>query len=72
MPRMKVKDLRPGDLVDLEGDKYADPNNNPTFQCLYAMVIDTKRESRECIAVEFDGFDVVGFPPNHTVEVCPE
>ena len=68
--RKRIDQLNVGDLVDLEGDPYADPNHtNPAFPFEYAEVCEIERETPNCIAVGFEGFDVVGFPPDHTVEV---
>jgi hypothetical protein len=65
-----VKDLRIGDAVDLEGDPYADPNQeNPALECEYQQVYSVERETGDCVAVGFDGFDIVGFPPDHLVTV---
>lgn len=65
----KISELIPGDLVDLENDKYADPKGNPLLECEYVTVDSIERESPECIAVYFRGFDMVGFPPDHVVKV---
>jgi hypothetical protein len=66
----RVVDLRPGDYVDLEGDRFADPlRNKPTLQFIYQMVDAVERETADCVAVWFDGFDCVGFPPDHLVAV---
>lgn len=66
---IKVEDLKQGDLVDLEGDVYADPeNNNPMFT-EYLEVENVEIETPECVLVYFEGFDAVGFPTGHTVTV---
>jgi hypothetical protein len=65
----KVSDLKEGDLVDLQGDKFADPNENPTFESEYQIVESIEIESAGCIAVHFTGFDTVGFPPDHKLPV---
>lgn len=68
----RVDELKPGDLVDLEGDEFADPNGtNETFPFEYTEVEEAKRETSTCVAVAFLGFDVVGFPPDHVVKVSP-
>lgn len=65
-----VIELRPGDLVDLEGDAFADPEyRNPAFPFELAAVAAVERETFDCVAVAFEGFDVVGFPPSHFVQV---
>ncbi|MDR6775690.1 hypothetical protein [Azospirillum sp. BE72] len=63
-------DLQVGDFVDLEGDPYADPrHDHPAFDCLFMEVVDVERESETCVAIGFEGFDVVGFPPDHVLKV---
>lgn len=62
--------LRVGDLVDLAGDPFADPNSDDiSLDCEYAVVCEINREADDCIAVGFEGFDVIGFPPDHIVWV---
>jgi len=66
---VNVRDLREGDYVDLEGDKYADPNNSPFLQSEYVIVAENpKQETENCVAVGFESFDVVGFPSDHMVK----
>jgi hypothetical protein len=66
---VQVSELRVGDLVDLEGDPYADPRRDPMncFEFELAEVASVERETADCVAVGFEGFDVVGFPPHHIV-----
>jgi len=60
----------PGDLVDLEGDKYADPkSDNVSLQCEYMSVVHVEQETPQCVAVAFECFDVVGFPTYHKLRV---
>lgn len=64
-----VADLQEGDLVDLEGDPYADPRrDHPEFEFEYQEVLTVEQETPECVAVGFD-FDVIGFPTNHVLTV---
>lgn len=66
-----VSELRCGDRVDLQRDKYADPaGDKPELECEYATVCEIERETPDCIAIGFDGFDVVGFPLGHMVKVA--
>lgn len=68
----RVDELKPGDLVDLEDDEFADPNGtNETFPFKYVEVEKVERETIICVAVAFLGFNVVGFPPDHVVKVSP-
>lgn len=64
-------DLQPGDMVDLEGDPFADPErSNIALDCEYQIVCDVERETAGCVAVGFEGFDVIGFPPGHHLRVA--
>lgn len=64
-----VCELRPGDLVDLEGDLIADPDaTNPWYPYEYMEVIAVTEETPACTLVAFDSA-LVGFPPWHFVEV---
>lgn len=68
MCEKQVKDLNPGDLIDLEGDPYADPNSDIlAFKYEYAMVDAIDHETGNCTAVWILGVDCFGFPPAHTV-----
>lgn len=60
----------PGDLVDLEGDQYADPGNDNThLQSELVEVACVEQETPRCVAIGFEGFDVVGFPTHHLLRV---
>lgn len=68
--QIEVKNIRAGDLVDLQGDKFADPKRDNIFlesECV--IVLDTDQENSECVAILFDGFDLVGFPSEHKLTV---
>jgi hypothetical protein len=68
----RVDALRIGDRVDLENDKYADPNGtNQGFPFEFLTVEAIERETRDCIRVDFNGFSC-GFPPNHWIDVDGE
>jgi hypothetical protein len=60
-----------GDLIDLEGDQFADPDcNHPALASEYAQVIEVEEEDGgRCIAISFEGFDIVGFPRNHLLNI---
>lgn len=63
--------LIPGDLVDLEGDKYADPNGDDTLmEFEYAVVERVERETPECVVVHTDQSSF-GCPPDHVVKLAP-
>lgn len=56
--------------VDLEGDKYADPDNsNRAYEDLFAEVIGATKETSECIVLHFEGMPSVGFPIYHQLKV---
>jgi len=62
--------LRVGDLVDLEGGLFADPDGtDPALQFEYAVVCEISRETEDCIAIGFEGLDIIGFPPGHILLV---
>lgn len=59
-------DLRAGDMVDLEGDPYADPDHDiQSFQFLYMEVTVVEQETPECVRVNFADWDSCGFPVDH-------
>lgn len=66
----RIDQLKIGDMVDLRGDQYADPGSLcPWFEFEYAIVDYIEIETSNCTTIGFEGFDIVGFPPNHTVKV---
>lgn len=64
----RVADLEPGDMIDLFGDRFADPNRDPSlaFEFEYQPVYALDREADDCIAVYCDNF-ACGFPPDHLI-----
>lgn len=67
--KRKISELEVGDLVDLEGDQFADPkHDNFLFECEYQVVAEIETETPDCTVVYFDG-GAFGFPPQHIVEV---
>lgn len=61
-------DLRPGDLIDLEGDVFADPaRDRADLQFEFQRVERCDREAGDCVAVYIAGVDCFGFPPGHHV-----
>ena len=59
-----------GDMIDLEGDKYADPDRgNVSLQCQYMEAALVEQETPECTVIGFEGFDRVGFPTHHKLKV---
>lgn len=69
---VRVDALVEGDLINLEGDKYADPpKDDPDisiFPYEYARVEETERETEGCIRVDTQ-LGSYGFPPDHEVPV---
>lgn len=68
--KKRAADLVPGDLVDLEDDPFAP--DHPSIPYELAMVATVEQETPECVAVGFEGIDVIGFPTNHLMEVQPQ
>ena len=67
--RVPISELQPGDMIDLEGDIYADPKHNRVeFETEYAIVEAVEPETPACTAVWIEGVDCFGFPPEHLVE----
>jgi hypothetical protein len=65
---VKVRDIKPGDIIDLAGDQYADPNHdNVTYEYEYAVVGGVIHETPDCIVLCIEGVDHIGFPPDHLV-----
>ena len=59
MTLRRVCDLRPGDLVDHEGDPFADPEcDHAGFDCELLEVVCVEREPAGCTAVSFEGWEM--------------
>ena len=62
--------IQAGDIVDLEGDMYADPaHRHVILESEYVTVVGAERETIKCVRIDFDGFDSVGFPAHHFIKV---
>ncbi len=62
-------DLRPGQLVDLEEDPFADPlSDHRRYEWEFMEVMEVVRESGTCVRVDFDD-DSIGFPADHVLTV---
>lgn len=75
MTKVKVQDLKPGEMVDLEGDTYADPED-ASIEFEYKVVWEMWSEwpdydhaSGHRLIVAFEDDSVYGFPYNHEVTV---
>lgn len=65
-----VKDLKPGDALDLEGDPIADPgHSNALLENEYQVVDEIEVETPACTVVHCQDF-TCGFSPNHLVKVA--
>jgi len=63
--------IEPGDLIDLEHDRFANPDGlHVQFESELAQVIFVEMETPECLVIGFEGFDIVGFPRYHLLNVC--
>ncbi len=70
MVRKAIRALKPGDLVDLCGDPFADPNrDSPVLETELVRIDEVEQETPQCFAVYFDGFPCIGFPPDHMLPV---
>lgn len=66
---MKVRDLKPGMLLNLEGDPYADPDHDNVYlEYEFQVVVTVEEETPECVVVYCENF-TCAFPPDHDVEV---
>lgn len=66
---IKVEDLEPGMMVDLEKDPYADPlGDDVGFPYEFATVESVEQETADVILVYFDT-STVGFPKGHRLYV---
>lgn len=69
--KMSAINIREGDLLDLYGDKFADPNRDPglSFEYEYAWVVEPSDvETSDCVVVYTDS-GTFGFPHSHKIEV---
>lgn len=64
-----VRDLHPGDKLDLQGDPLADPQgDNIALEYEYVTVAGVEQETADCIRVDGADFSC-GFGPDHLVKV---
>lgn len=64
-----VRDLHPGDKLDLQGDAVADPKGDNAFVEYEYAVVGVEQETADCIRVDADNISC-GFAPDHLVKVC--
>lgn len=76
MERVLITELKADDIIDLEGDPYADPNHDETtYEFEYVEVVSIKRESDDTflVAVSAPGDEMVfTCPSDHTVNRVKE
>ena len=66
----KAEAVKPGQVVDLEGDRYAETADGAEVLAYeYVEVADVERETPDCVRVDFEGFDSIGFPAGHLLKV---
>lgn len=64
-----VRDLHPGDKLDLQNDPIADPQgDNVALEYEYVTVAGVEQETADCIRVDGADFSC-GFGPDHRVKV---
>jgi hypothetical protein len=64
----KAIDLQPGDMLDLEGHPYADPDRDePSLEFEYAVVLEIELETPGCVLVTTDVV-TFGCPPDLDIE----
>lgn len=69
MPRyLPAAAIRPGQSINLEGDRFADNGNHPEFEFEYQPVYAIAWEGDSCVVLYCDNF-ACGFPPGHLIEI---
>ena len=67
---VRADQIRLGDVVDFEGDQYADPKDSDHFygwEFENAVITEIERETPDCIMLGGDAF-AFGFPPDHLIK----
>lgn len=68
---IEAGDLRPGDLVDMQGVYAEDTPDGHAAEFEYCRVIEVEREAPNCVRVDFEGSASFGFDPFRWVKaVC--
>jgi hypothetical protein len=55
-----VTDLKPGDRVDLESCPFLHSHPSAFFE--YAVVGGVERETEDCVRIDYEGIDSIGYP----------
>jgi hypothetical protein len=72
---VEARNLKEGDRLDLEGDKYAyhheavDESTKARLEDMYVVVHSVVRETPECVCVYLVDHNPVGFPYDHNIKV---
>lgn len=66
-PKIKVKDLKVGDQVDLESCPFL--KNQPNAEFTYAEVVEIVEESPTCIVVDYDSGGTAGYDPEQVLSI---
>lgn len=72
MPMTRIEHLIPGDLIDLEGDEYADPHRDqPDLEFEFVEVEAIQKETEDCWTI-YSPQGNWAFPPSHKVNRDPD
>jgi len=70
MTPTQIRHIKAGDMIDLEGDIFADPDHdNASYEMEYCTVESVEQETPGCYVVHFNNNPSVGFPPDHYVRL---
>jgi len=65
----EASNIQPNDLLDLEGDQYADSNDDdPILRYEHAVVTNTEQETIDCVRIDTQ-HGSYGFPTDHKIRV---
>lgn len=68
---LRAEELKPGHIVDLEGDEFADPDRSPDL--LQPRAVDLVDEMEHCrVCVRVRGVGAFRFPADHLIRVIGE
>ncbi len=66
-----VERVKTGDLIELAGDRYADPDGERVMAMKeFGIVLhDAYRETPECTTLHIEDDDLYGFPTGHLIRI---
>lgn len=67
--RIKARDLRIGDRVDLLSCRFCDVQQHPIVESEWSEVAEINPETSSCLAVTFAGVDRIGLPPDEELTI---